>query len=99
MTPCSNPEQIKDGEVLRRLRHRPLVGGNDQQRRVDPPDPGQHVLDEPLVTRNIDDADLAAPRIEANQAKPRSIVIARAFSSASRSGSIPVNALTRVDLP
>ena len=34
-----------------------------------------------------------------NQAKPRSIVMPRSFSSASRSGSIPVNAFTSVDFP
>ncbi len=32
-------------------------------------------------------------------AKPRSIVMPRRFSSASLSGSIPVSAVTRVDLP
>ena len=34
-----------------------------------------------------------------NQAKPSSMVISRAFSSASRSGSMPVRACTNVDLP
>ena len=34
-----------------------------------------------------------------SQAKPRSIVMPRSFSSASRSGSMPVNAFTSVDLP
>src|SRR5215217_9504194 len=34
-----------------------------------------------------------------SHANPRSMVMARAFSSASRSGSMPVSALTRVDFP
>src|SRR5712692_4654329 len=34
-----------------------------------------------------------------NQAKPRSMVMPRSFSSAKRSGSMPVNTLTRVDFP
>ena len=91
-------KQIEDRQVLGGLRHRALVGGDDQQRGVDAADAGEHVLDEPLVTGDIDDADLWPPG-SVSQAKPRSIVMARAFSSASRSGSIPVRALTSVDFP
>ena len=41
----------------------------------------------------------SVPSSSRTQANPSSIVIPRFFSSANRSGSMPVNALTRVDLP
>jgi hypothetical protein len=43
--------------MLLGLRHHRFVGGDHQQRRVDPTDPRQHVLDEPLMARHVDDAD------------------------------------------
>ena len=42
-------EQRADREMLARLRHHPLVRRDDEHRDVDAADPGQHVLDEPLV--------------------------------------------------
>ncbi len=40
--------------MLPGLRHRSLVGGDDQQQEVDPGGAGQHVLDEVLVAGDID---------------------------------------------
>ena len=76
----------------------PSSAATIRERRVDTADPGQHVLDEALVAGDVDDADLAAAR----QTKPGETEVdrhRRAFSSARRSGSIPVSALTSVDLP
>ena len=53
-------QQVQDGQVLAGLRHDAFVGGDDQQGRVDPPDPGQHVLDKVPVPGHIHDADLLA---------------------------------------
>ena len=55
-------EQIEDGEVLSRLRHHTVVGGDDEQRDIDTAGAGEHVLDEALVSRNVDDADASAAR-------------------------------------
>ena len=38
----------------------PFVGGDDQQRDIDPADAGEHVLDEALVSRHIHDAGVAS---------------------------------------
>src|SRR5881628_1874524 len=50
-----------DREVLARLRHHALVGGDDQHRQVDAADTGEHVLDETLVPGHVDDLDDRAP--------------------------------------
>jgi hypothetical protein len=55
-------EEIENGEMLPRLRHRSFVGGDDEHRRVDPADAGQHVLDESLVTWHIHNADAPSAR-------------------------------------
>ena len=44
------------------LGHDSLVSGHNQERKVDAADAGQHVVYEPLVTGNVDDADLVAAR-------------------------------------
>ena len=49
------------------LRHHRFIGGDHQQRDVDAADARQHIVDEPLMSRHVDDADLAARR----QPKPR----------------------------
>src|SRR5256886_10621147 len=53
-----HPQQLEDREVLLGLRHRALVGGDDQQGDVDPGRSGQHVLDERLVARDVHHARL-----------------------------------------
>src|SRR5262247_3231523 len=49
--------------MLARLRHHTLVGRDDQHRQVDPADAGQHVLDEALVPRDVDDLDREPTRL------------------------------------
>ena len=93
--------------MLAGLGHDAFVGRDDEQRRVDAADAGEHVLDEVDMAGHVDDADhfavwrASAPAAggSASQAKPRSMVISRSFSSRSRSGSMPVRARTSVDLP
>ena len=53
-------QQVKDGEVLPRLRHHGLVRRDDEHGEVNPAHAREHVLDEPLVARHVNDADLAA---------------------------------------
>ena len=83
--------------MLLGLRHPSIVGGDDQQREVDRTDAGHHVLHEVFVARHIDDADVDRTLRDAGDehsrcAKPRSMVMPRAFSSGNRSGSVPVSA-------
>ena len=51
-----DPEEGADFHVLPRLGHDALVGGDDHGHDVDARGPGHHVLDELLVTGNVDDA-------------------------------------------
>ena len=53
-------EEIEYVQVLDRLRHHPVVRGDDQQRVVDAADAGEHVADEALVPRHVDEADQPA---------------------------------------
>ena len=55
--PRPDAQERADGEVLAGLRHDALVGGHDQQRQVDAPHPGQHVLHEALMAGHIHDLD------------------------------------------
>ena len=48
--------------MLARLRHHALVGRDDQQGDVDAADAGQHVVDEALMARHVDDGHLDAVR-------------------------------------
>jgi hypothetical protein len=52
----THAEQIEDRQMLAGLRHRPVVGGDHQKRVIDPGHPGQHVADEALMARHIDEA-------------------------------------------
>jgi hypothetical protein len=52
-------QQAHDRQVLARLRHHAVVGGHDQHDEVDARRAGDHVLDEALVSGDVDDADLA----------------------------------------
>ena len=74
-------EQAADVEVLARLRHHALVGGDHQHHEVDAARARDHVADEALVARHVDDADRRARRGRSRCAKPSSMVIPRAFSS------------------
>jgi hypothetical protein len=46
-------EEPTDLEVLARLRHHRLVGRHDEDDGVEPPDAGEHVLDEPFVSGHV----------------------------------------------
>src|SRR5207245_8348895 len=58
----SDPEQAEDREVLPGLRHDALIGGYDEQHRVDAADPREHVADEVLMTRDVDETDVTTAR-------------------------------------
>ena len=60
--PGGDAEQVEDGQVLGRLRPPALAGVDHEQGAVDPAHPGEHVVDEPLVAGDVDEADLAAGR-------------------------------------
>ena len=67
-------EVDEDLEVLLGLRHPPIVGGDDEQGEVDRADAGDHVLDEVLVARDVDDPDRddvtpSAVRVEVGEAE------------------------------
>ena len=90
--------------MLLGLRHPAIVGRDDQQREVDRADARDHVLHEILVARHVDDAQEKRRRRRRGDgssrwAKPRSMVMPRAFSSGRRSGSVPVSALISALLP
>ena len=55
-------EEVEDVEVLLRLRLPALVGRHHEDGGVDGADACQHVADEPLVTRDVDDPHLPARR-------------------------------------
>ena len=63
-------EQPADVEVLARLRHHRLVGGDDQQRRVDAVRAGQHVAHEALVAGDVDEGgDEAGEKLGVGEAE------------------------------
>ena len=66
-----DPQQPADGEVLARLRHHRLVGGDDQQHGVDAADPGQHVLDETLVSRHVDEREIDVANLRVRESRGR----------------------------
>ncbi len=51
------PEQIDDREMLDRLRHDAVIGGDDQQREIDSAGAGQHGMDEALMTGDVDETE------------------------------------------
>jgi hypothetical protein len=56
-----NSEKLEDQQVFASLGHHSLVGGNDEETKVDAAGANQHAADEVLVTRNIDYSDRADP--------------------------------------
>ena len=50
-------EQFNDRQMLSGLRHRSIVGGNDEQREVDPGSTGKHVVDQLFMAGNIDETE------------------------------------------
>ena len=55
-------KQVKNGKMFLRLRHDAFICRDDKQRRIDPADARQHVLDEISMTRNIHNAHLFTAR-------------------------------------
>ena len=54
--PVADLEQVEDLRVLLGLRHPSFVRGNHEQRDIDRADPGEHVLHEPHMAGNVDEA-------------------------------------------
>ena len=50
-------EQIEHGQMLQGLRHRPIIGGDHEQREVDPRRAGQHRVDQAVMAGHVDEAD------------------------------------------
>ena len=50
---------LDDGQVLAGLRHNAFVSGHHQQYRVHTRGPSYHLADEPLVSRDVNNADNA----------------------------------------
>ena len=61
-------EQAEDFEVLARLRHDRVVGGDDEHGQVDAGGAGEHVLDEALVAGHVDDAEAEVAQVEGGEA-------------------------------
>ena len=61
-SPSPDPERVEQLEVLERLGVRPVVRRDDEQRRVDLARPDEHVADEPVVARHVDEVDRPARR-------------------------------------
>ena len=63
-------EQIHDGRCSRVCGIDAVVGGDDQQHEIDPGRSGEHVVDETLVPRHVDEADdLSARRRQVGEAE------------------------------
>ena len=60
-------EQVDDREMLARLRHHAVVGRDHQQHEIDAGRARQHVVDEPLVARHVDEAEHRAVRRAADR--------------------------------
>ncbi len=56
--PGRDRQQVAHGQVLAGLRLDPLVGGDDEQHHADAAEPGEGVVQEPLVTWHVHEADL-----------------------------------------
>ncbi len=61
-------EERADGQVLPGLRLHPFVGGDHQQHDPDAAQPGQRIVQEPLVARYVDEADLEVAFLEMGEA-------------------------------
>ena len=53
-------EKVQNGEVFARLRHHRLVRGDYEHGEINSPDTGEHIVHEPLVPGNVNDAYLVA---------------------------------------
>ena len=53
-------EKVRNGEMLERLRHDAFAGIHDEQQKLHSRRAGQHIVQEALVPRHIDDAALGS---------------------------------------
>ena len=67
--PARQPEQAEDLEVFTRLGHDGVIGRDDEHGQVEPRRTGQHVADEPLVARHVDEREVIATQIERREAQ------------------------------
>ena len=72
MSPARDLQKPADVEVLARLRHHGFVGRDDQHDQVDAAGAGQHVLDEALVARDVDEREVDRRRFEMRETRGRS---------------------------
>ena len=63
--PVADPQRVEELEVLERLRVGPVVGGDDEQRGVDLARADEHVADQPVVPRHVDEVDDSTPSASA----------------------------------
>ncbi len=61
-------EQAEDFEVLARLRHDGVVGGDDEEGEIDAGGAGEHVLDEAFVAGHVHDAEVEGRQVEVGEA-------------------------------
>ena len=62
-------QEAEDLQVLARLRHHRVVGRDDQHRQVEPRGPRQHVADEPLVPRHVDQRQVGLAQLQGGEAQ------------------------------
>ena len=96
--PRPHAEELADVEVLARLGHDPLVGGDHQDGQVDPSGPAAMAFTK-RSWPGTSPTPATVPSGKVRWAKPSSRVMPRRFSSGSRSGSMPVRAFTSEVLP
>jgi hypothetical protein len=56
--PGLDPERVEELEMLERLRPRAVIRGHHEHRRIDLARPDEHVADQPVVARNVDEVEL-----------------------------------------
>ena len=68
--PLRDSQQIKDRQMFTRLRHHPVIRGDDQQGHVDAARPRQHRVDQTFMPRHIHKSgDRATPQIGIGEAQ------------------------------
>ena len=65
----AHAERAQHGRVLDRLRHHPVIGGDDEQEQVDAGGSGDHRAHEALVTRDVDERQRPAADVELREAE------------------------------
>ena len=58
--PAREPQQLEDLQVLARLGHHAVIGGDDEEHDVHARGAGHHVAHEALVSRDVDEPDPSA---------------------------------------